>query len=238
MRSLIAAGRASIAARLGACLAVCLAGASFGGCATGRLVESAESVGDDGERNVVLLSYDVTLDTFDREPGVEGVHLRLRCAADRALFDSPVCFGIDVPYVGQQEREGTLWHAFASEGAGLYRMEYGDYLLDSASFSVLIDRDPETRCYETRKGRTQCYSITRDEQERVAEVLPESVAFEVAPGPGCYFGHLTLRVAGGRVVDYRLERTLDEAAFERLPPSLAAPAREHVRRACTGGAPG
>ena len=140
----------------GALLALCLSGALLGGCATGRLVDSASAVEDDGERNVVLLSYDVTLDTFDRQPGVDGTQLRLRCASGGPLFDSPTCFGIDVPYVGQQEREGTLWHAFAVEGAGLYRMEYGGYRLDSASFSVLIDQGPETRCYEDRRGRTRC----------------------------------------------------------------------------------
>ena len=191
---------------------------------------------DDGERNVVLLSYDVTLDTFDRQPGVDGTHLRLRCADGGPLFDSPTCFGIDVPYVGQQEREGTLWHAFAVEGAGLYRMEYGGYRLDSASFSVLIDQGPETRCYEDRRGRTRCHTRTRDEQERVAEGLPEPVPFVVAPGAGCYLGHLTLRVAGGRVVDYRLERAFDERAPERLPAGLRATAAEHVTRPCAGEA--
>ena len=221
-------GSAATAGPVLLCLAL------LGGCATGRGIDSAADIGDDGKRNTVLLSYAVRLDTFDRDAGVDGTNLTLRCAGDGALDGNPICFPIAVPFEGRRTEEGLEWNTFAAEGAELFRLDQDDHVLYKAMFDVTIGREPRTNCHEDKKGETSCYTIYVDREESFNRPLPLAHAFTVAPGRGCHLGHLELIVRGGEIVRYELDRRFDPAAFERLPPPLQARAREHVTGSCTG----
>lgn len=171
-------------------------------CSASRGIKSADDILDDGKRNVVVMTYDVKLYVTNKYNTVRRTTLNFRCPEDGPPL-SPNCFWISVPYKGVKQVGRYNMHAFERSGSTVVGMKYGDYLVGSTYYGVLVDRIRFERCYYDRKTkREECNTDFTDVYHSYSTDFINPLAISVAPGGGCYAGHLTLTIRGDDLMEF------------------------------------
>jgi len=202
------------------------------GCAAAELTRNAEDIRDDGKRNTVLVSYDLTLDVTDRYRTVDQVVMDIRCKEPGGRI-TPTCFKIVVPFKGLTEnKNGYLHHSFATNGVSPFQTKYGNYEIDRFSHKVLVDKVRERKCSEDKYGKEYCYNTTNNVDETHSIDPSPPVYFHVGAGSGCYLGHFTLHLEDERIVAYDLNQDLTDDVISGVDPSLQEAVRSHVTSNC------
>ncbi len=176
---------------------------TMGGCATGKSINQASEIKDDGKSNVVVLTYDLTLFATDKYPSVKSTFVEFDCPATSAINN---CFSIKLPYKGKSEYDGFDLHAFESSGAKVMRMKYDSHLVTKGKSKILIDERKRTTCnYDKKKRKTYCYPVTDRDYDNHRFTLPDAIPVTVTPGTGCYMGHLSIVLVNDEVSEYNIE---------------------------------
>ncbi len=213
--------------------------AVLSGCATGKSVSKAADVIDDGERNTVLISYDVSLNATDRYNTDSSTSLIVRCGDRNSLGLVPECFSLAIPFAGRRNVDGFDYFTFQDSGARLLQMPYGTFGIESFAYSVVVDIDTQQNCttsVEKNKLVQRCNPVRTPITANHRNNAPEVNVLNVEPGDGCYAGHLTLVMNDGAVVEYSLDQSgtvPSEDVFRSLPSAVQAAAKRRVTGACT-----
>ena len=117
------------------------------GCATGKSVLTPEDVVDDGKRNTILFSYDMTLNVTDKHARVTDTDVVIRCADQSRIGKAPECFRVSVPLVGRRDIDGYLYYTFNGKGAQIMQLPYGVFNVDSVGHSVVVDVERYVDCF-------------------------------------------------------------------------------------------
>lgn len=208
------------------------------GCATGKTVRKSEDIGDDGKHNTVVMTYDVKLYTASRYPSVTKTKLLIRCPKNSAGIGGR-CFTINVPFMGNKEVDGYTVNAFEKSGTKIFKLKYGNHILQSMQHTVTVDRIPELKCKTSKKTKkTTCHTDYKDVTERHSSSIPDPIQVNVGSGAGCYLGHLELTMFEGELVDFSRTKAittgepLSAELLSDLSPDIAASAIAHVKRPC------
>lgn len=207
---------------------------SIAGCATGKAINDPKDIRDDGKRNVVLLTHDLKIYVTEKHSSVNQASLVFRCpsASDKL---KPSCFTVDLPYLGTKEIDGFGLHAFEKSSASAVKMKYDNYSLQSATHNIVIDRIPETDCYVAKKTKkTICNTVLKDVYAKYISRFPNPVPVRVAPGAGCYMGHLAMTVVDNRIVEFNLDTDAPLTAdkLTDLSSDVASTLLQVVNRPC------
>jgi len=204
------------------------------GCATGKSISNPEDIGDDGKHNTVVMTYDIKLYTANRYPSVKETSLRFRCPKNSAGFGGN-CFTINVPFLGKKDVDGYSVNAFEHSGAKVFKMDYGDHVLQSMQHSVVVDRLPELQCWTSKKTKKRtCRNVVKDVTDRHSSSFPDPIPVNVGSGEGCYLGHLELAMFNGELVDFSItnDEPLSAEMLPDLSPDIVTSAIAHVKRPC------
>ncbi|PID62827.1 MAG: hypothetical protein CSB44_02995 [Gammaproteobacteria bacterium] len=201
---------------------------ALAGCAGTTATRNPDKIADNGKRNALLMSYDIQVLANDRHHRADSAALELRCGSD-----SSACFAMQAPYKGRRVVGDYSFEEFAASGADVFPMKYGVYNLSELVSSVVVDTETDVHCYEDKKGKTHCNESENLILETDRLALPATMPFEVAPGPGCYFGHLSLVVRGDEIDSYSVDEGSLEEAISQLSPALQSAARAHVTTRCS-----
>ena len=237
------------------------AGLLLAGCATGKRVLTAEDVRDDGERNTILFSYDLTLNVTEKYPRVIDTDVVVRCAEPNQQDHAKVCFRVNVPLKGRRTIDGYNYFTFEGSGSTVVQMPYGAFNLDSVGHSVVVGVEHYNSCFGFgfghgigfrssigfgfggrlgRRGRfglggTSCLPVSSYITTRYGGEAPAAATIDVRPGPGCYAGHLTLEMTDGELTDYSFDPGFtepDPEIFDSLPVELQDSVRNRVTQPC------
>lgn len=257
-RSSTPAGPFAHVARVVALFAV---GILLAGCATGRHILTAEDVIDDGKRNTILFSYDMTLNVTEKYPRITDTDVVIRCAGSNQQKHASECIRVNVPLKGRRDIDGYTYYTFAGTGAAVLQMPYGVFNLESVGHSVVVDVERYGHCFggfsggigfgsgfrlniglggHSRRGGfgfgiSQCLPISSYVTAQYGEQTPATSAIEVKPGDGCYAGHLTLVMTDGELTDYSLDQTAIQPSaesVEALPADIRTSVRNRVTKPC------
>jgi hypothetical protein len=204
------------------------------GCATGKSVNSADDIGDDGKRNTVVMTYDIKLYTANRYPTVKSTSLRFRCPKNSAGFGGN-CFSLTMPFLGRKDVDGYSVNAFEQTGTKIFQMKYGEHVLQSMQHSVVVDRVPEVQCTTSKKTKKRtCRNVMKDVTDRHSARIPNPILVNVASGAGCNLGHLSLTMFEGELIDFSItnDESLTMESLSDISPDLAAAAIAHANRPC------
>ncbi len=208
------------------------------GCATGKSVRSADDMVDDGKRNTMVVSYDITLNVTDKHPSETGTKLIIRCGTPNSLGAVPECFRVSVPLKGRTTADEFVYYSFSTTGTSVLQMPYGTYPIDSVGHNVVVDVYRTVKCRTAKDGRTTCRPVQEEVMARHrAKTLPVA-AFDVEPGPGCYAGHLTIVMKDGELSTYSLDQSAAQPsadAIALLPTNIQDTVRGRVTQPCLPG---
>lgn len=205
-----------------------------GGCATGKSISKPEDIGDDGKNNTVVMTYDIKLYTTSRYPSVKSTDLLFRCPKNSAGFGGS-CFTITTPFLGKKDVDGYVMNAFEKSGTKVFKMKYGNHLLQSMQHRVVIDREPDLVCTVSKKTKKRtCRKYMNDVTEGHSSSIPTPVAVNVGSGSGCHLGHLELTMFDGELLDFSItnDEPLSAEELPDLSPEMAASVMGHVTRPC------
>ena len=236
--------------------------AALAGCATGKSVLTAEDVIDDGKRNTILFSYDMTLNVTDKYTRVVDTDVVFRCAEPNTLEKARECFRVNVPLKGRRDIDGYTYYTFTGTGAKVVQMPYGAFNLESVGHSVVVDVERYNDCFGIgfgrhsgfragigfggrfgRRGRfgfggTSCLPVSAYITAQYDEATTTVIPIDVRPGAGCYAGHLTLVMTDGELTEYSLDRSVtlpDSTLVETLDPEIQDRVRSRVTQPCETG---
>ncbi|MFK7853325.1 MAG: hypothetical protein AB8B79_04395 [Granulosicoccus sp.] len=213
---------------------VIIASALLLGCATGKSIKSAEDIQDDGKSNVVLITHDIAVYVTDKHSSVKKAKLAFRCPKGKDLLKVN-CFDVVLPYLGTKTVDGFGLHAFEISGAKAIKMKYDNYALRSVVHNVVIDRIPKTSCYYNKKTKKdECTTRLENKSDTHRAGFPSPITFNVAPGSGCYLGHLSMSVVNSEMRDFSLDTDTPLTAdkLSDLAPDVAAKLLETASQSC------
>jgi len=202
-------------------------------CATGKPVNSANAIKDDGKSNIVTFTYDITLDATEKYATVNSTKLYFRCPESEGI--DPGCFSFKVPYIGQATKANYTAHEFKRSGASTLKMKYGEYDVQKIHHAVVVNKIPKVNCYTSKKTKKRvCNTRLKDEHVYHTAALPESINFSVENGSGCYLGHLKLTMHNNVIVayDFKDKIPLTADVLNKIDPELQDSVRRHVTRPC------
>jgi len=202
-------------------------------CATGKSVDSAENIRDDGKSNVAAFTYDVTLLTTEKYATVNSTKLNFRCPQDQDL--QKTCFTVNVPYAGRKRKDEYTTHEFKSSGSKVVSIKYGTYDMTSVRHSVVVDRIPDVYCYyNKRTKRNVCNRRMKDESVNHTASFPEPVGFAINPGSGCYLGHLSMLMHNNVIEAYDFQHDIGQLSekLDTFPEGMRGAVAAHIDRAC------
>jgi len=201
------------------------------GCAAAKKVtDNPDKIVDDGENNSVLLSYELVMDAVEKHSSVSTTSLRLYCEGKQTP-----CFRLKAGFAGRKQIDGFVTNRFQTEGAAVYQMEYGEYDLTSAKHSVIIDKWREQTCYNDKKGKRRCYYTTKEDDTDYSVSLPADARFFVAPGPGCYMGHMKINMSDNELVEFEFAADMNRVnddMLAKLSPAIQGVVAERITVPC------
>lgn len=115
-------------------------------CATGKSVNNVDAMVDDGERNTMLLSYEVTMNVTDKYASVGSTNLIVHCGQENRLGKVPECFRVKVPLQGRRNLDGYEYYTFSDAGTKIVQMPYGAFDVKSVAHNVVVDKHEYSRC--------------------------------------------------------------------------------------------
>jgi len=163
---------------------IMMVAASFlSACATGKSVKGPDDLVDDGERNTMLVSYDLTINTIDKHPNVDRTSVVLRCGESNRFGAVPTCFSVNAPLVGRRDKDGYNYYTFKVTGAQVLQMPYGLFDVASIQHNVLVDVRNKVSCsvnaghisFEMTESAISDYDIDQSLEaptEETIEMLP------------------------------------------------------------------
>jgi len=215
-----------------------IAASALSACATGKSVKGPDDLVDDGERNTMVVSYDLTVNTIDKHPNVDRTSVVLRCGKPNRFGAVPTCFSVNVPLIGRRDKDGYNYYTFKVTGAQALQMPYGLFDIASIQHSVLVDLRNKVSCSVNKKGRTICQTVP----ERITKTHKGTPnvrkAISIEPGVGCYAGHISFEMTESAINDYSLDQSLESPTaetIEMLPVDLQGVVRDRVTQACVPG---
>ncbi|MBX2879417.1 MAG: hypothetical protein KTR32_05755 [Granulosicoccus sp.] len=204
------------------------------GCAQTSSSIRPEEIRDDGQHNVVVLTYDIKLYVPNRHSSVSNTALTFKCPQEKRAAGG-LCFDLSVPYLGTRQIDGDGLHSFEHTGAKAVKIEYDDYLIQSVLHDVLINREPRTYCWLDKKlGEELCKTTVQEQTQTYSARIPEPIAVKVSSGSGCYLGHLELHMHNNQITSYNLdtEAPLLIQRFSSMPDDVTFALFEFVDRRC------
>lgn len=231
---------------------ICCALLVLTACATGKSVSSVDQLIDDGERNTMLVSYDVTMNVTDKHVQVNSTDLIVHCGKANRIGKVPECFRVKVPLQGKRNLDGYEYYTFKDTGSKVVQMPYGSFDVKSVRHNVVVGTEHYSSCgrshfrhyYGFRNSRTRssrfhhrfsCLPINVDVTARHYSEIPQPATFDIAPGKGCYAGHLNLEMTNGKITRYTLDQDADmpsEEALEKLPIDFQQAAKDRGFERC------
>ncbi len=221
-------------------------------CATGKSVNSVNDLIDDGERNTMFVSYDVTMNVTDKHAQVNSTELVVHCGKANRIGFVPECIRVKVPLQGRRNIDGYEYYTFKDNGSKVVQMPYGSFDVQSVRHNVVVGVEHYSQCGKSRfrnssayryprtrsrhyLHRFNCLPISVDVTARHYSETPQPATFNIGPGKGCYAGHLNLEMTDGKITRYSLEQDADmpsEEALEKLPTHFQQVAKERGFERC------
>jgi len=217
---------------------LCISASVVSACATGKSVRNADDIIDDGKRNTMLVSYDITLNTTDRYSTFNRTKLVVRCGAANRLGVVPVCFEIIVPFEGVRNKGDFQYNTFRTAGSKVLQIPYGVYDFSKLEHLVTIDYNTTLECKENKKGKTICNPKVTPVTILHKATPNKRPAISIEPGVGCYAGHLNLEMTESNIELFELDQTVSapsEETLEQISAGLRDTVRSHVTQACVPG---
>jgi len=263
MQPLILSFRKTSFNRIAKAAVLVTAGVVLTGCATGKGPLTAADVVDDGKRNTILFSYDMTLNVTEKHPGVTNTDVVIRCGKPNRHGRAPECFRVNVPLKGRRNIDGYSYYTFTGSGAEVAQLPYGMSNVTSVGHSVVVDVERYHSCFGFGgsfgfgrrfgrgfgfgarfgsrfgiHGRSSCLPVSSFVTARFGGETPTEVVIDVKPGDGCYAGHLKLEMTDGALTGYSFDQTPvqpSDTLVESLPEGLQDTVRNRVTRPCKTG---
>lgn len=226
-------------------------------CATGKTIDSAGDIVDNGQSNTMLVTYDLAIHVTDKYARVNRTDLVVHCGEPNRLGRVPACFRVTVPLKGRKSIEGYEYYSFSDLGAKLVQMPYGSFALKSVRHNVVVDVERYSQCngsryryyspyrhnynrgYHNRHSHYfnhfDCLPLSVDITARYFSDVPDINTIEIGPGNGCYAGHLVLEMIDGEIIRYTLDQKAampSEQALSTLPTEFQQVIKERGFEQC------
>jgi len=131
-------------------LAICSSLIVLSACATSNSVKSVDAMIDDGKRNTVLVSYNVTMNVTDKYSRVNSTDLVVHCGEPSRLGNVPECFRFNVPLQGRKSVDGYEYYSFSDTGSTLVQLPYGSFDVKSVRHNVIVGVEHYSQCARYR----------------------------------------------------------------------------------------
>lgn len=199
-------------------------------CSATKVVNKPQDIRADSESNIVLMSYDIAIIGSDPDRNYHiSNHLSFRCL-NTSTGKEADCFLIPVSR-GKKDMNGLSLGVFQADAAKPYKMDFGDYVLQSVHFQVQIGVETTFQCTTGKKGKTICTPVDTPIYASGRAELPQPVAFRVSPGRGCVVGHFKIRMQGDDLIEFEQTPAIENPA-QRVSAGVRTAVQNHVSGSC------